>query len=160
MEKELIVNLQNSEVSEEDVKVMQEAVDNFIKEQTKLCLKKYFKLSRYNKPFALGFDFEMCVFWSLSRDCIVDTSIGYQTISVLWRVKNYTQAPKLEDITKDDKNYYFKVRLLRGKNAKTGKNRWVSESIPVPISEYERFLKDFENEIEYLKQKEYGNHQC
>ena len=151
---ENIIKADDLEITDEDIEEMEKAM-NFIKEQRKLCLRNYFDIKNYQDKALFDQPIEMIIFWAMARDCLVDMSNG--KVYVLWRIKKLKLAPKLVSIEENEKGYAFNFKVYHQEGSKG--HKWIAKEVFVPKKEYETFLKDYKDEIEFIKEK-FSTFQC
>ena len=154
-----IVRADDLEITDEDLKETQKAMD-FIREERKKCLIKYFNPNLYVSKSLSKQPFAMTIFWSLARDCIIDMKDG--KVFILWRVKDYRHAPRLLFFKQDNQKeeYIFTIRYFLGVGERNKKEIWATKKIKCSFAEYNEFIKVYEKEIKYLGQKYSTTYKC
>lgn len=156
MEKETIIKA-NDFISDEDIKEMEEAM-NFIAQQRKLCLIKYFDYKDYNNKILERYPFSYTCFWAMARDCVVD--MDNEKVYVLWRIEKKKEVlPRLMYIKQKKDSTLWTIRYPLGRGEHSKRNIWETKRIEISNEEMKKFEEDYKDEIEYLQNKTFPN-QC
>lgn len=151
--KEFIANNENLSFTDEELKKIDGAKE-FVIEQGKKCLERYFDLDEMNKINCLkNKSFELKVFWAMERDLKMCIDEKNEQLHVLWRVVKNQYTPQLMSIRENKNSIVFKTKEYN--DDKT----WHDRTIKYPKDKYLETLKTYEETIAKLKEK-YGIIEC